>query len=500
MFPIRLSEKHIKNLFGDDNADAEDESRFRSYAIQTEEYESLEDPDTRLGFVSAYKGMGKSAILRLLEIRLKEQSEPPLVIRTKAEDLLPKVFPQGTLGWTRDWKRSIVNRIAAEVGATIGMAWTDDSTSLVELSEKDGFKRRNIIGYILDRMGLKLSATAKDFGLDTVSAEIKRQVVIPENVEPILRRWMAGNKPIWFIIDDSDKNFNGSTSDGDRTIALLDACKSVASEIPQIVIRTSIRPNVWTSLSSEYETPANLRQYLLPLRWSENDTRSMLARRIYSFLERKDLAPALDPSRYKDQLELIAMLFDAPMECMGISRPPHVSLHTFSMHRPRWVIGLSKAAARRALQAGSSKIRQEDINHCLAEFGGDRIQDLIAEYRTACSEIGNIIDAFHGAEEDLETADLFKLIDNRILSQVSPKMPAVKEPKNRDIAHFLFQIGFYFGRKELPNGEYKHITYDDDPRLLASVVAVDKGLRWEIHPMFRQMLGMRDQTGRRVRR
>ena len=42
------------------------------------------------------------------------------------------------------------------------------------------------------------------------------------------------------------------------------------------------------------------------------------------------------------------------------------------------------------------------------------------------------------------------------------------------------------------DGSYEHISFEDNPALLKSRTSVDNGVSWEIHPVFRQALQLKN--------
>ena len=100
----------------------------------------------------------------------------------------------------------------------------------------------------------------------------------------------------------------------------------------------------------------------------------------------------------------------------------------------------------------------------------------------------------------LTTAELLKLIENKVLTHLSPAIAGVTgKPTALQVAAFLFEIGLYYARRERPGGEYEHYDFNDKPSLLKARTNVDEGLTWEIHPVFRQALELRTPEGREVR-
>lgn len=59
---------------------------------------------------------------------------------------------------------------------------------------------------------------------------------------------------------------------------------------------------------------------------------------------------------------------------------------------------------------------------------------------------------------------------------------------NRDIAHFLYRVGFILARSDDEDGNYEHYRFEQMPDFLTSRTDDDFGLKWEIHPCYREAL------------
>ena len=104
-----------------------------------------------------------------------------------------------------------------------------------------------------------------------------------------------------------------------------------------------------------------------------------------------------------------------------------------------------------------------------------------------------MIVAFSKQNERYKTAELLTLIDNKILNHINVKIYGlVGKPNNREVAHFLFQIAFITARQDNEDGSYDHISFEKNPSLLKSRTNVDNGMLWEIHPVFRQALHLKN--------
>lgn len=473
-----------KALFGNDAADLEQEKLFLSYAVERPELSDLLNPDNSILVTRAYKGEGKSALLRLLRSHLNDSNAEQLVISAIGPDHSPSISSLDSDLWTREWKKSILKLVANEIGSELGIAFTDDAISLVEEAEANGFKQRSFVSAIVDR----LKATS-----------VKRERMPVANYEQIVGRYLNGRPLIWIIIDDIDQNFANTEKWRIKLGTFFTACRQIASVIPELRIRTAIRPNVWAIIKREYESLSHIEQYVHDLSWSSDQFRKLIAARVKSYLIRTDqwkgISSKLSKQDFLREQELVSMVFDDPMPWGGADRkrPPHVILWTLTSHRPRWLIELCKEAGKAAATRQANRIYLEDVLAQLSAFGRKRIEDTVAEFRSQCPQIEELLGAFSRQRDLYSTDELLKTIHNRIIQAVNPNLVgAVGKASDLDVAHFLFQIGFIAGRRDY--GEHKgydHILYRENPGLLKSRTNIDDGLRWEINPIFRDVLNLR---------
>ncbi|MGD1084459.1 MAG: hypothetical protein ABSA47_06865, partial [Verrucomicrobiota bacterium] len=231
----------------------------------------------------------------------------------------------------------------------------------------------------------------------------------------------------------------------------------------------------------EFEALSHVEQYAVDLKWGMPEMRHLLAERVAGYLKRmgnKHLTylANLPQNRPTRDERLISLVFESSMLWgkNGATRPPHVPLATLSRHRPRWMIELAKQAAKSAIEKHHPVITLEDMISKLMAFGERRIMDTVAEFKPQCQQIHEVITAFHNQREDYSTSELIDTIKRRVLPAVSVRIEGFPyQPDARGIAAFLFYVGFLTARGDLP---------------------------WEIHPVFRQALGLRTKEGFEVHR
>lgn len=476
-------------LFGNDAADLEQEALFLSYAVEREELVGLLNDSAAIQVTRAYKGEGKSALLRLVRSRLSTALGGQLVVSAIGPDHSPAVESLDSDVWTREWKKSLLRLVANEIGAQLGVAFTDDAISLVEEAEANGFKKRSFVSAIVDRLSSK-------------ELPLQRNRLPVLNHEELVKRFLDGRPLIWIVIDDVDQNFANTEKWRVKLGAFFTACRQIVTVIPELRIRTAIRPNVWAIIKREFESLSHIEQYTHDLSWTVHQFRSLLAARVRSYLQRtnqwRTVAGTLPKEEFLREQALVAMVFDDPMPWGGgdRKRPPFVVLWTLTSHRPRWLIELCKVAGKKAASRGAKRICWEDIKAELAAFGRKRIDDTVAEFRSQCPQIEELLGAFSRQRDLYSTDELLTTIHNRIVQAVTPTLVGLGgKPSDLDVAHFLYQIGFLAGRRDFGEHHgYEHVLYRDNPSLLRARTNIDDGLRWEINPVFRDVLNLRSVT------
>jgi hypothetical protein len=480
------------SLFGNDAADLEQEPLFFSYAVPRSELDDLLDNENSIQVIRAYKGEGKSALLRIVRNKLAQNDSDQLIVPLIGPDHSPNLDNNDSDLWTREWKKTLLRLVANEIGSRLGSAFTDDAIFLVEEAEANGFRQRTFISTITDRLTSNISP-------------LQRSRLQVANYDQLVKRFMTGRPLIWLVIDDVDQNFANTEKWKVKLGAFFTACRQIVGVIPELRIRTAIRPNVWAIIKREFESLSHIEQYMHDLSWTANQFQQLLAARVTSYLKRTHqwdtVSKALPHEEFLRHQALIGMAFDDPMPWGGgeRKRPPHIVLWTLTAHRPRWLVELCKESGKAAAARQAKRINWDDISAQLSAFGRKRIEDTVAEFKSQCPQIEELLGAFSRQQDLYSTDELLKTIHNRIVQAVNPSLVGLLgRPSDLDIAHFLFQIGFLAGRRDYGEYEgYDHVTYRENPALLKARTNIDDGLRWEINPVYRDVLNLRRITDKR---
>lgn len=486
-------------LFGNEMAEDEEERLFTSYAYERDEFPAFLNSAAKLKVVRAYKGEGKSALLRWTYLQLRDFKN--VIVHTAyANSLAPSNTDASDVDYIKAWKECYIRAAAKAVGARLDFKFSDDVISLREEAEQGGYTERGFVSAVLSRLsklpGGPISAGAAD----------------PASV---LKRIAGANDlQIWLIVDDLDENFRDVEADCLKVMSALVAMRQLSNEVRELRFRTSIRPSTWAIIKRKYEALSKVEPYVVDLQWSQSQLEKMLANRVRSFLARNNgLAVSSGRLNTMSAQELVAIAFDDTMpwgrkhlqegivgeiEEQHKRRSPSVIISTLARYRPRWMIELCKLAAKNAIKRHRERIGLDDLTGKLEEFGKTRIDDLIAEFRAQCDKIEILIQSFKGKPEQFKTDELVKHIKSNLGGRDIRIAGISGRPSDTEIIRFLFQIGFLTARRDLSTGEYRHYSFFDEPTLLSDG-ANDLGASWEVPSCFRQALQLKNAPRRMPR-
>lgn len=495
--------KHINNsetaflgddqLFGNEAGEDEPIEILNSYFVEKPEFREIYDEDTPYRIIKSKKGVGKSTLLKkslsTIESTLGEKG---ICVYLKGSDLLAsqKVEPNSPNEHINAWQQRISSFANQEIGSRIKFAASDYKISMVEAAELNGFKQKNFVSSLLDRISYKDSLP-----------EIQRKN--PSNNYELFKRSAEKNSVhVWLFIDDIDATFINEKTSSLQTSTFFTACRAMATTIPGLRIRCSVRSDVWEVLAAHDEALDKCNQYLLDLKWTNRESQEILARKIISYFRRKhptnDTYQNLD---YPDNCnKIFDLVFTKRFMWNGSPVPPDKPIFIFSAGRPRWAAHLCKLAAKSTLKSSRSRISISDIDSSLKQYGEFRLRDLYKEHGHQCSKLKEIIECFAGGPRRYRTRDLLqKLTSSIIQKHGSVKIDGAHSYQGAiGLAHFIYRIGFVHGR----DGTGKNLSFvrfEDRPDLLTTSQNLDDGLEWEIHPSYRNVLrikrGFETKTG-----
>ncbi|MCH7395933.1 hypothetical protein MMP66_16905 [Acinetobacter dispersus] len=470
-------------IFGNEAGEDEDIQLLESYFVDNSKFNKFLDFEKKISIISAKKGMGKSALLMILYKKLQDNNQK-FVIKETGNNLLSLGSFNGTDSSYLEnyWKQVICKRINIEIGKKINLALNDTSISMVESAEINGFKSKNMLSALIDRLSLKIPMLPE-----------KKEVVQKNSVE-LLRRYKDENKDqkIWILIDDIDAKYLDDESNQARVSAFFSAIRSLVNEMEGLYIRTTIRSDVWTNLRY-IEDLDKIEQYKIEINWTQKQIRDILSKQILAYVKRKH--PDSKEAAYEHETDynsLFKLIFESPIQWQGQEASIFNAIHAFSNKRPRWLNQVCRMGLEQAIEANSraQKVKLENLNQIMQKFGRNRKADLLKEHGHQFEELDSFIDSFRGHKKEYSYDDLMLAINSffvreRDIKEIS-KIDGLITQNVHDLGAFAYKIGL-ISHKDGTN--FTH--YNDHPDLFNSMENRTNRLNWSIHISYWEYLNLR---------
>lgn len=469
--------------FGNEAGDDVQGQDLAPYFVEQRLFKQFTSPEKRILVATAKKGVGKSALIQWISYRIPKTDHDVLVIKLRGADITRTKFglsnPLETPNdYIQDWMVRLCTIVNRQLALRLRLALADDSITLIEAAEIDGYRSRNLVRCLIDRFEKLIPK------LNAPKQQISNELEILKRAKP---------QNVWILIDDLDATFQNTSRECLELSAFFSACRYLLQDIQGLTIRATMRTDVWPIIRRFDEALDKMKQYIRDIKWSEDDFRSLLARRIRHQLAVQSIKYKEPPAHVHIQDRergLIERVFvpRMPWGEEGRENYTYRVIYTLSYRRPRWAIQLCKLAQEDAYQHKEKKIGRNNIDNVWGEYGIQRIEDLVSEHKHQIREIEELINSFRGAPRLMPREELMRWINNRVLTHLAPKIEGEKVSSPLQIAQFLYRIGFLQARSQEPGGNYEHYDFDDMPDFLASRTNEDFGVSWEIHPCYREAL------------
>lgn len=474
-------------LFGNDSGENERDQSLKEYFVDLPDFKKFFSAKNELSIVRARKGMGKSALLKMLALRLKEQSRDDIVIAATGNELIGigDFTGKDQAYLENHWKQVICKRICVEIGKKINFAFTDGHMSMVEMAEIEGYKNLNILSALTERVGriLKTGISATGIKVELELKEAQKRGVI--NAAEALKTFQGdGEKTVWFLIDDIDAKYIDDDDHQQKVGAFFSALRSLAFSVSGLRLRASVRTDVWRNLR-RMEDQDKLRQYVFDIVWKDDHLKSIFSKRILTYLKREGFAPAKKWDEIRNYHDLFDQVFYGEFTWGQRKAEPFIPLKFLAGGRPRWMGQLSKLAG---VNAGFSRISQKNIMSAMQVFGQEKISDIQKEHAHQFTVLDKLIFSFRGGKREYNRYQIIKQIEEKFSSKLNevPLINGYPYKNPEQLAEFLFEIDFLVAHRS--SGKNDYITYNDDPDLFSTEENSQNKILWAIHSSYRNFL------------
>lgn len=467
--------------YGNDSGEREDERILEQYFCESELVEDFYDADEPFLFVKAKKGVGKSALLKHTKIKAVELNSQLLTIELKGHELCAPFLSEGEHAAIsiNNWKKRICTTINREIGRKIGFASNDDEIMLVENSEIDNYKGRNIVSALSERLKSKI-------------VNIDKKTLSIKNEGKLLERYAENTDiDVWIFIDDIDATFKNNEQYITYLTTFFSACIDLSYTVKGLKLRASIRSDVWPILCTHDESMDHCEQYMRKLKWSDHEIGKIIGKKIFSFCNSdSEFIFPKDIGYYDTPVKQSQLLLAKNYPWYKKRVYSLIPLSSFSYGRPRWSAKLIREASANASRNGNENIKWDDLKSCFPEYSRQRYKELLAEHRHQFPELERLFECFSHGPSLYTTEELLERIKSSyIANHGKPKIDGANtESDELMVAHFLFRSGFIIGRG--PDEDTFYVEFEDRPTLLVTKENLDDGLNWNIPMCYRKALSI----------
>ena len=481
------------SMFGHEDAGQEKAERLKQYFVKKTDYETVTS-DVPLSIVIGFKGVGKSATLKVAYEEDRESNSPAMWIRPDdVSELYNQInAEENTLNLITLWKKGIARLVACKIAEDWTITASSDAEHVLTWAESSGYKSKDLISQLASRF------TAVIKGDSEISVKDIREKDSESLGEHHILKRISEKKTIRIYIDDLDRGWEATELDKKRLAALIYALGDLTSDIEGFQARISLRTDVYSLIRSTKEFTDKFESAEVWCIWNNANILKALIKRIYSHfkieVQESDFANKSQAEIAKLLQPIFKLNFENTKSWSG--KPTYRVLMSLIRRRPRDLVKLVSMAAKYAHEDGRNVVTGDDFCEIMDDYSSGRMTDIINEFSSEMNKIGDLLYNMGPTVEEIKkkqerrytysTQELYDKIKNATSNVSQVRLANARATDHHDIAQFLYKIGFVTGRKDLPN-KIDRVYFEQKKQLLGRQVG-DKGYSWEIHPAYRSAL------------
>lgn len=323
----------------------------------------------------------------------------------------------------------------------------------------------------------------------------------------ILEGLLKGQE-VRLYMDDLDRGWGATEDDRIRMVALINALGDLTSDIPALRARVSIRTDVYLLTRRTDQSMDKFEGNVVWCKWENHDILIALIKRMYTFFNEPLDEDELRLRKQSEIAQLLSPVFEQKFHNTRSwsGKPTYRVIMSLIRRRPRDLVKLCTAAAKRAYKGKSTIISDHNLESVLEDYPAGRMDDIVIEFKGDMSNIEDFLYSMGPTTEELKkkqqeryvftTEELYQKITNAANSVPVISLPGTSKPDIHDIAQFLYRIGFITARKDLDDQTIERYFYEQKKQLLRPMIG-DLGFSWEIHPAFRGALARKRKAEER---
>lgn len=464
----------------------------QDYFVESEAYKRIASRSKTI--VLGNRGTGKSAIFKVLAERSK--SAGSLVIELNPEhysyEMLTSILRSEREGsWAKhgafssSWRYLILIRVMQELTAA-GPRVKTGSAAKVYSYLRDNFKGTTdspialLVAYLKRIEGFKIGA----YEAAIKTRELSRLYKLQE-LEPLLPCMyeLLDKRPVVVLVDELDKGWDSSEDAKAFVSGLFQAAVSLNELSTHLTVCISLRQELYDSIPALYDDTQKYRDLVETIRWDETSLLAVVAKRIRHSIP--ELASSSDS-------ECWAAVFAETLKYRKNKSFNYLVDRT--LYRPRELIQFCTDAVEEARSNNAVPIDYSVVSHVELAYSSAREKDISSEYRFQFPGLESIFEVFRGRVYTMERNDLEDVCLQVCTGELKTDGAAkwVLDQEADFLIDVLWRVGFLRayavgGLKALRRSGSSYVGPHQVSTLNLRTIT-----RFQIHPMFRAALGMRE--------
>lgn len=473
---LEFTEDTIREIFGHEAAEDETIERLKAYYLKTSIYNSMKSQIPLLILVG-HKGVGKSALLKVLSSEDNEEEKIPISVQPNDIFNLD-VSSNNFLEKIETWKNGLSSIIFNKLVLSINTSLLDKVPST---SFKDWIGRFNEL--LLNALGKKFEDLQKE-----------KIQLSSSDFTALFKNSLFEEKQITIYLDDLDRGWENTKNDVKNLSAMLNAVRDLSRDIRNLKFRIALRSDVYYAVRTSDETTDKIDGSVIWQSWTNHEILVMLIKRIETYFGRSINEDYLLSQRQRDIGDYLNSVFEERFQGNGQweNAPMYRVLMSLIRKRPRDLVKLCTLAARKAYTNKHSLILTNDLESVFKNYSNDRLTDTSTEYKSELPQVQELLLKMKPSQKELALGtpclfsrqQLIKKLED-VLSMSHFTFKDGKKVTAQSLAAFLYKINFITARKTVGD-EILRVYYDENQYIYNDFA--DFGYSYEIHPAYRWAL------------
>jgi hypothetical protein len=444
------------------------------------------------------RGMGKSAIFKVLAKRRREQGH--VVIELAPEDysyeMMASVMAAESEGsWAKlgayavAWKYLIYVLVMKEMTRT-GPRLKRGDAALVYNYLRDNHKGEadtpigTLISFVKRMEGVKLGPMEASLKAKALQAMYKLEDLSP--LLPALKR-LTEQRSVHVFVDELDRGWDASEDAQSFVAGLFQACATLNNLSSGLHVYMSLRQELYDSIPTLYEDAQKYRDILEVISWDEPALRSLMAKRIRYSLP--DWSEASDVDAWNGVFAETLQFRQTKSFNYMVDR---------TLYRPRELIQFATQAIDLVQRTPESfPVDYSILARAETAYSQDRAQDIAAEYRFQYPGLLSVLETFRGKVYAFTREAVLEHCLAIAVGEVAvdPSAAWVADADPDRLVEILWRVGFL--RARAVGGE-KGRRRSGSSYVGAHQVGylnLQNVAHFHVHPMFRAYLGLKEPKG-----